>query len=221
MKSDPITLLNIYKVLDDNYEDLGWYPGENDTEKIVGMILVQNSYFNNVKYSINNLKEHLSIEGILSLDTEELQEKISPSGFYIQKSSTIQDVFNLIRIFGGIDCFKKMNPNIARKSLLSIKGIGDETADVILLYILNSKRFISDSYARRLFGRCLGVDFKNYNDMMDVSEFYEAHLTITQLQQFHAVIDEFGSSFCKKKPKCFTCPLQQICSYNVQIERVK
>lgn len=207
------SLLRIFHVLDDFFDNLGWYPGDSEVEKVIGMILVQNTNFSNVRYSIENLRDFLSVDAILSLSLEELQVKIKPSGYYVQKSITIQNVFKLINSYGGFEYVKDINPEAFRKELISIKGIGDETADVMLLYILNSKRFISDSYARRIFSRFLGMKFNYYNDMLQISNFFIKVLSIEQLQQFHAAIDELGGNICKKRPKCSLCPLKQFCMF--------
>ncbi len=119
-------------------------------------------------------------------------------------------MFGLIQTCGGFEALKAIDIDWFRKQLLSVKGIGDETADVILLYLLDCKKFISDAYARRVFGRCLGLKFRRYHDM---GQYYLENLSVNQLQQFHAMIDELGGNFCKKQPICSLCPLRPLCDF--------
>ncbi|MGT2951660.1 hypothetical protein BU202_08700 [Streptococcus cuniculi] len=214
MNKNEQILWKIFQALDCFFDPLGWYPGDSPIEKVIGMILVQNTSFTTVRYSIDNLKDCLSIEAMLHLPLEELQEKINPSGFYVQKSLAIREVLTLIDSYGGFEEIKNVHPASFRNRLVSIKGIGNETADVILLYLAQDKRFISDAYARRILGRCLGMEFKHYNDMPQIREYYIKRLSIGQLQQFHAMIDELGGRICRKKPRCSLCPLKADCLFH-------
>lgn len=95
-----------------------------------------------------------------------------------------------------------------RAGLLSVKGVGPETADCILLYALGRPSFVVDAYTRRLLGRhgLLPPDVP-YEELrsffMDVLP-----LDVTLYNEYHALIVRTGKDFCKKtRPLCHACPL--------------
>jgi endonuclease-3 related protein len=98
-----------------------------------------------------------------------------------------------------------------RDELLSIPGIGPETADSILLYALNRPVFVIDAYTRRIFLRHKLID-ENW-DYEQIKKFFEDNLPRdTQLyNEYHALLVKLGKQYCKKnEPLCNTCPLYDI-----------
>jgi len=210
------TINEIYETLADFFPDLGWWPGESEVEKIVGMILAQNTNFNNVELALANLTGYLSIEQILAMPDAELEQRIRPSGYFKQKAKKLKIFMTWLIDQGGIEKLKQTrDTEYMRTQLLAVYGIGEETADSILLYILNHKKFISDAYARRIFGRYLAINIKSYRVMNDgIGVLFERHLNVQALQQFHGMIDETAKQYCtKQEPKCLTCPLKVRCKF--------
>ena len=149
-------LNEIFEKLLDTYSYQGWWPitdygGENPTktgstqgyhpgdysfprnslerfEIIIGAVLTQNTSWPQVERSIINLKEltDLTPYEILDLDENDLKLAIKPSGYFNQKYNYLRNVSQFYISMGG------QTPE--RKDLLSVKGIGPETADSILLY---------------------------------------------------------------------------------------
>ena len=141
----------------------------------------------------------MTVEGILGLSLEDLQERIRPAGFFKQKSQTIRGLLIWLREVGGFEVLSKIGTEDLRKQLLELKGIGPETADALLLYLFDRSVFISDEYARRLFRRLGFGNFDTYNEMQAVYCNVLEGLTLKQCQEIHAVIDEHGKVFSKSK----------------------
>jgi endonuclease-3 related protein len=122
-------------------------------EVMMGAILTQRTNWNNVELSLKNLKEAKinSLKSIYLLGPKKLERLIKPSGFYKVKA---QYLFNLakfiIKTYGSLEKMKKIETKELREQLLSLKGIGPETADSILLYALDKPIFVIDEYTRRL-----------------------------------------------------------------------
>ena len=102
---------------------------------------------------------------------------------------------------------------IRREELLSIKGIGPETADSILLYACDQPHFVVDAYTRRIFSRYGLLSEKA--SYQEVQRFFESQLPVdvSLFKRFHALIVEHGKQTCKKIPACPDCVLQRECGY--------
>ncbi len=175
------------------------------------MILTQNTNFDNVEKVIRNFPENLKINDILDMPSEILEEKIKEAGFYKQKSKCIKELFLFIKENSGIS--NLTNVKKLREKIIRINGIGNETTDVFLLYIVNEKKFVSDAYARRLFSRVFDMSVQKYEDLNAIAKYYETNLTVKKLQEFHAKIDVFCIKFCKKTPKYNHCVFRKECKY--------
>ena len=125
-----------------------------------------------------------------------------------QKSQTIKGLLIWLREVGGFEVLSKIGTEELRKQLLELKGIGPETADVLLLYLFDRPVFISDEYARRLFRRLGFGNFDTYNEMHAVYGNVLEALTLKQCQEIHAVIDEHGKAFGKSKGQLDECWLR-------------
>ncbi|BDR56125.1 endonuclease III domain-containing protein [Xylocopilactobacillus apis] len=189
----------LYQTLSKHMGPSGWWPADSKQEIIIGAILVQNTTWKNADLSLQALKNKTNFkpEKILHLTDQELIETIKPSGFYRNKSRTIKLIYQW---FNNRDWnFLLQNGETKsqlRKELLNITGIGNETADVYLVYIFDQVEFIPDSYTRRLFKK-LGFSHTNrYEDL-------KCHITLPQeftyheAQDFHGLIDEFGKIYLK------------------------
>ncbi|OKL47896.1 hypothetical protein BSR29_05255 [Boudabousia liubingyangii] len=126
-----------------------WWPGESDFEIMVGAILTQNTAWTNVEYALANLKSEnlMDPQALLDCSTEQLVELIRPAGYFNAKAKYLKNLCTWVLA----------NPNAAdlptpelRKSLLSVAGVGPETADDLLLYVYQRPVFIFDTYARRM-----------------------------------------------------------------------
>lgn len=189
-----------------------WWPGQTRFEIAMGAILTQNTAWTNVEKAIANLRKErmLSAKAMNAAPKTRLAAAIRPSGYYNQKAKKLKCFLSFFeRKYGS--SFKEMAnqtaPNL-RKELLSIHGIGPETADSILLYALEKPIFVVDAYTRRIFSRhgfC-----KPDEDYHDLQRFFMERLPqdVSLFNEYHALIVHTGKNFCKKsRPLCQGCPL--------------
>lgn len=189
------TLLRLCK----HYGEQNWWQSDNKLEDLVSTILIQRTSEKNAKLALASLMDVMTVEGILGLSLEDLQERIRPAGFFKQKSQTIRELLIWLRENGGFEVLARIGTEDLRKQLLELKGIGPETADALLLYLFDRSVFISDEYARRLFRRLGFGNFDTYNEMHAVYCNVLEGLSLKQYQEIHAVIDEHGKVFRKSK----------------------
>lgn len=119
---------------------------------IIGMVLVQRTSWHNANLALKNLKKEnlLSIEKIAKLkNLDRLTQLIRPTGFYQSKPKRLFDICTFIVNRGGVKKLMKCNSGDIRQQLLNIKGVGQETADTVLLYALDKPIFVVDEYTRR------------------------------------------------------------------------
>ena len=211
-----LELEELYKKLRDNFGYLNWWPGDTKVEIVVGAILTQNTAWKNVEKAIKNLKERkmLSLERLTSAKPKELEEAIRPSGFYKQKAKRLSNLFKYIKAnYSTLEGFFDKDKNELRNELLNLNGIGNETADSIVLYAAEKPTFVIDAYTRRIMNRVYGIDEGiEYNKL---KEYFESRLRsdLELYKDFHAQFVELGKRFCKKKPLCDECPIRDYCRY--------
>ncbi len=189
---------------------LNWWPAETSFEVIVGAILTQNTSWRNVERAIANLKRanKLSPEGILSLSNEELEDLIRPAGFYRQKAERLKLMAQV-----DWDRVNSMPLKEAREYLLSLKGVGKETADSILLYALNKPIFVIDAYTKRIYSRLTGDKIDDYDQLRSI---FEGQLSsVYEFNEMHALLVELAKNYClKNNPKCSECPVRDLCKFS-------
>jgi len=206
--------LKIYERLFDKFGPQHWWPGETPFEIMVGAILTQNTNWQNVEKAINNIKNSglLDPKRLLA-NKKKIPNLIRPSGFYQLKTNRLIEFLRYFveRYDGEIKNFELKDTKSLRDELLSIKGIGPETADSILLYALNRPVFVVDAYTRRfLFRHKLIDDDADYDEIQRLFE--ENIPRNTRLyNEYHALIVRLGKEYCKKnEPLCDICPLYNL-----------
>jgi endonuclease-3 related protein len=208
----PITeIQNIYKILYGYYGDLGWWPADTAFEVMVGAVLTQNTAWRNVEKALGRFEGRLSPELLMDLSVEELEDIIKPAGFYRQKSKYLKELTRWFMSYhSDIGLIKKHSLPDIRSELLHVKGVGNETADSILLYALDLPSFVVDAYTRRLFERIPIEAGKAYGE---IKSFCESELDRDPeiYKSFHAFIVQNGKDHCRKKPICRGCPLEEMC----------
>ena len=208
-------LLHIFQTLLGHYGPRDWWPAETPFEVVIGAILTQNTNWKNVEKAIANLQQAdaLTLEAILNLERKKLEQLIRPSGFFRQKAERLQLFCRYLQEYhqGILDHLFDQDLNLARKELLSLKGIGPETADSILLYAGQFPSFVVDAYTNRLFSR-LGV-LSGTEKYAAVRDLFMSHLPqdIQLYNEYHALIVIHCKDFCRKKPLCNNCPCADIC----------
>ena len=191
-----------------------WWPGETPFEVVIGAILTQNTNWSNVEKAIKNLKTAgmLSPGGIQELSLPELAQLIRPSGFFNVKARRVKTFINWLfsRYEGNLSSMFSQDLQMLRDELLSVKGIGPETADSILLYAGNLPTFVVDAYTHRIFSRHGFISEESTYDEMKT--FFEENLPkdVKLYNEYHALLVNIGKMFCKPKKACEQCPLRDL-----------
>jgi endonuclease-3 related protein len=201
----------IYETLLAHYGEPHWWPAETPYEVIVGAVLTQNTAWVNVEKAIANFGGELSPEALAAMPMEELTELIRPAGFFNQKAAYLKEVTAWYGQYGyDAQVVKSQPPGELRAKLLSTKGVGQETADSILLYAFGFPTFVVDAYTNRLCGR---YPIKAGKDYAAVKAYFESKLPKSEeyYNNFHALIVINAKEHCRKKPVCEACPLSGKC----------
>ncbi len=207
-------LLDIYNRLAKHYGPRDWWPADSRFEVMVGAVLVQNTAWSNAEKGIRALSEAgmLTPHGLRNAEQDEIARLIYSSGYYNMKARKLKA---LVEWLGerddDIEALMAEDPPSLRKELLSIHGIGDETADDILLYALDMPVFVIDHYTRRLFFR-LGLAPEKGPYSLYQRLFAESlPPDVSLLNEYHALIVTHSANVCKKEPVCGECCLLEIC----------
>ena len=215
-------LTNVYHKLLELYGPQGWWPlldwkGENPTktgslmgyhpgnyslpensqqrfEIVLGAILTQNTAWTSAEKALGNLKRLKAVDPhlLLQLDSEVLKAAVRPAGFFNQKTVYLQKISRFfIKLDGEVP---------TRKELLKVKGVGNETADSILLYAYHQPQFVVDAYTKRIFSH-LGIIEQN-TSYMEVKNLFERCLPrdVPLYQEYHALIVEHAKRYYQKQP---------------------
>lgn len=229
-RSSRSQLMAIYSMLFSLYGPQGWWPlieysGDNPTktgsirgyhkenydlpetdnqrfEIMIGAILTQNTAWTSAEKALMNLHDMgaLNVLKILEMDEEILKEAIRCAGFLNQKSIYIREIARF---------FMDLNGRIpTRKQILSVKGVGEETADSILLYAYKQPEFVIDAYTRRLLFHWGLIEEKT--KYKDVKVLFESNLPqdVPLFQEYHALIVEHAKRYYQKKPYGLNDPLK-------------
>jgi endonuclease-3 related protein len=190
-----------------------WWPAQEPFEVIVGAILTQSTAWTNVEKAIANLKAagKLSPEALRNMPEAELAEIIRSSGYYNVKARKLKAFVNwfgeqygdsLNKLFSG-------DSDNLRQQLLGVYGIGEETADSIILYAGNKPVFVIDAYTRRIIDRLglspTGNSYNAYQSLFMSNLPRDAVL----FNEYHALLVKLGKDYCRKRPLCEGCCLNK------------
>ena len=207
-------LHEIYRRLLDAFGPQHWWPGETPLEIMVGAVLTQNTNWENVEKAIANLKaaDLLDLRRLTEVPTGYLAELIRPSGYYNLKAARLHNLLHaVVAEHDSLKSFFAEDLHSLREKLLTIKGIGPETADSILLYAGGFPTFVIDTYTHRLLLRH-GLIWED-TDYQEMQELFLGELPedVALFNEFHALIVRVGKEHCRKsKPRCGTCPLLEL-----------
>ncbi len=210
-------LAPVFDTLAAHFGRQGWWPAGHDFEMIAGALLVQNTAWANARAALDNLQAAgaLSVAGILGAGDARLQELVRPSRYYRQKALKLQAFAGQVRDRHGGRLSEMLDQPMdrLRDELLSIWGVGAETADAIILYAARQPSFVVDAYTRRILTR-LGL----IADDIGAGELRALLMEgippdVDTYAEYHALLVRHGKVFCHKTPRCPECPLSSLCQY--------
>jgi endonuclease-3 related protein len=205
----------IYRTLYASFGPQHWWPARTPFEVAIGAILTQNTSWLNVEKAIHNLKKHrlLSADRLRRIPRSRLGGYIRPAGYYNVKAGRLKEFLGFLykAYRGNLRNTSSVDTAALREQLLSVKGIGPETADSMLLYALGRPVFVIDAYTKRvLFRHRLIKESAGYNQAQRL--FLDNLAPEAALyNEYHALLVKLAKDFClKSKPRCQTCPLKTL-----------
>jgi len=219
MKRTASVLTKMYKALCERFGPQGWWPSaagadtpEGKLEICVGAILTQNTNWTNVEKALANLRAAgaLSVGGLHSLSPRALAKLIRPAGYYNVKARRLKSFIARVSAEHGEDIEAFLDRPVAslREDLLSVHGIGPETADSIILYAAGRPTFVVDAYTRRVLLRHglvqPGATYEAMQALFESSLRPDAALW----NDYHAQLVAVGKHFCRPQARCDGCPLE-------------
>ncbi len=221
-----LTLGGVYRDLLECYGPQHWWPAEEPFEVMVGAVLTQSTSWRNAEMAIDRLKAAgvMTPEALRSLPLARLASLVYSSGYYNAKARKLQALAVWLgeEYRDDIGRLSAVATTILRRQLLAVHGIGDETADSIILYAANQPVFVIDAYTRRIFGRLCeqGGGFA----MLPEGDSYPAYQLLFMenlprdaalFNEYHALLVRHGKDVCCKQPRCGQCCLRRVhCRFN-------
>jgi endonuclease-3 related protein len=211
-------LQKIYRRLLDTCGPQHWWPAEEPFEVMVGAVLTQAAAWRNVEKAIVNLKNagSLSPSELRCLSLSDIATLIRPCIYYNVKARKLKALADWLGEYcqDNLGRLSDISADRLRQQLLSIWGVGEETADSIILYAAGKQVFVIDAYTRRIIDRVGlapdGNDYAAYQSLF--MENLPADAAV--FNEYHALLVCLGKDVCRKHPLCQQCCLQDICRFN-------
>ena len=210
-------LADIYQRLLERFGPQHWWPADEPFEVIVGAILTQSAAWGNVEKAIENLRGAgaLSPQALRALPKAKLAALVYPCGYYNAKALKLRALADWLgnHYQDDLDRLFALDAAELRRQLLSVHGIGPETADSIILYAAGKPVFVIDAYTRRIFSR-LGLA-PNKDSYSAYQKFFEDNLPqdVKLFNEYHALLVCLGKNVCRRQPLCGECPLNDVCQF--------
>ena len=207
-------LTEIYASLLKSFGKQYWWPGDTGFEVVIGAILTQNTNWINVEKAIKNLKaaKVFTPKKLYEIDIKKLAELIKPSGYFNVKAKRLKHFIDWLfsNYNGSLSKLFKHDYATLREELLSVYGIGKETADSIILYAAEKPTFVVDAYTKRVLVRH-GLITDDY-DYEAIKAVFEDNLPakVPLYNEYHALFVMVGKHYCKPKMQCEECPLENV-----------
>ena len=210
-------LLEVYERLFTRYGPQYWWPAQEPFEVVVGAILTQSAAWTNVEKAIANLREAdvMTPAALLALPSDRLAMLVRPSGYFNAKARKLKAFVQRLHFCynGDLDRLFALDRAELRRELLSIHGIGEETADSIILYAARKPAFVIDAYTKRIVRRlglapasdCYGAFQALFAENVPEDE--------RLYNEYHALLVRLGKEACRKTPLCSECCLRDMCRH--------
>ncbi len=207
------------------YGPQGWWPAREPFEVMVGAVLTQNTAWSNVERAIARLRRAQALDPrrLAEAPLRQVAAWIRPAGYFNVKARRLQAYCRWYLEQGELAGLRRLPTGELRRRLLTVHGIGPETADDILLYALGRPVFVVDAYTRRLFRRLglapglpeagrvgyealrawvEGAARRSPSARRDLTGFFN---------ELHALIVRHAKEHCRARPRCPGCPLLARC----------
>lgn len=209
----------VYARLHAHFGAQDWWPAQSPFEVMVGAILTQNTAWRNVERAIAALRaaDALAVRAILGMDEAELAQLIRPAGYFRVKARRLRALCAFLAAQGVAEdpgqLGRGRDPAALRRELLAVHGVGEETADAILLYALDAAVLVVDAYTRRI-GERLGLlpEKASYGEIQSAIA-AEIPADLAVLNELHALLVQLGKEHCRPHPRCEPCPLRSLCPH--------
>ncbi|HEC20796.1 MAG TPA: endonuclease [Gammaproteobacteria bacterium] len=213
-----LSLRRVYNRLYKHYGPQHWWPADSPFEVMLGAILTQNTAWGNVERAIGNLRANhcLSPRAIVATPEKALAQWLKPSGYFNIKARRVRNFCQWYLEVGEFPGLSVLATDELRKQLLSVSGVGPETADDMLLYAFQRPVFVIDAYTRRIFSRLQLLEHDAGYETLR-SQFEQAlSADVTLFNEYHALIVQHAKVACKKRPVCQACCLARHCPFSFQ-----
>jgi len=239
-------IFKIYKILLDKFGPQGWWPttpvgstvpkyyprrsvqglSEKDMVEIcLGAILTQNTNWGNVVKVLRGLSERglLSVRALQDVPPRRMEKYLKSSGYFRQKARRVKTFLSTLfaETEGSIENYLAGTVPELRRKLLSLNGVGPETADSMILYAAGKPVFVVDAYTRRIASRWGVITGKDSYDRIQRVFMYSLPKSPDLFGEYHALLVELGKKICKKVPDCPSCPLKKMCEFGKRWEVAK
>lgn len=206
-------LQKIFQALANRYGQQDWWPAESPFEVMVGAVLTQNTAWLNVERAIGNLAEKncLSAERIVAVRHDHLARWLRPAGYFNVKATRLKNFCKWYLDAGSFTALQELDTETLRLALLAVNGVGNETADDILLYAFERPVFVVDAYTRRLFSRLGFIQGDEDYDVLRVVIESALGADVELYNEYHALIVQHAREVCRVKPRCSECVLEKTC----------
>ncbi len=209
-------LITVFELLLECFGPQNWWPGDTPFEVMVGAVLTQNTAWRNVEKAMGNLKDAGMLDPfrMLSLEPKELANLIRPAGFYNLKEKRLRNLVGFLvqRFDGNPELMRSVQVCRLRDTILSIAGIGPETADSILLYALEKPLFVVDAYTKRVLCSMKMVGDKTGYHETQLLFMDNLPADVALFNEFHALFVRLAKENCRKRVTlCASCPLLPLC----------
>ena len=207
-------LLRFYEALFARYGPQHWWPADSTNEVVIGAILTQNTSWSNVEKAIASMREYdcLEFSELHRIEVDELAQVIKSAGTFRVKAKRLKAFVSWLfeRYEGDLEQALSGDLHSRRRELLSISGIGPETADAILLYAGRRLTFVVDAYTHRVLRRHRIIEgCASYDQVKSLFE-NSVPEDVQMYNEYHALLVELGKKHCKTKADCSECPLRHL-----------
>ena len=191
-----------------------WWPAKTRLEVCIGVVLTQNTAWTNVEKAIRRLKASgpLTVQRLLGLSEKRLADLIRSAGYFNVKAKRLRAFLTYLqtRYGGNLNRLFRQEGERLRSELLGVHGLGPESVDSILLYAGQKPFFVVDTYTQRILSRHGLLKGKASYEETQGALMENFPRDVRRFNEFHALFVEVGKQFCRRRPRCWECPLDPL-----------